>query len=68
MTVRALPHNNTRSLAHGDLYQTDLSDMGLVEPQSIGARQQAYAPGGPVFVNPAYALNEIAHTQTGAGG
>jgi hypothetical protein len=63
VTVRALPHNNTRSLAHGDLYQTDLSDMGLIEPQSIGARQQAYAPGGPVFVNPAYALHEISHTQ-----
>jgi hypothetical protein len=63
VTVRALEHNNTRSLAHGDLYQTDLSDMGLVEPQSIGARQQAYAPGGPVFVNPAYALTEIAPAQ-----
>ena len=55
MTVRALEHNNTRSLAHGDLYQTDLSDLGLIEPQSIGARQQAYTPGGPIFVNPAYA-------------
>jgi hypothetical protein len=58
VTVRALQHNNTRSLAHGDLYQTDLSDMGLIEPQSIGARQQAYAPGGPIFVNPAYALKD----------
>ena len=29
VTVRALEHNNTRSLAHGDLYQTDLSDLGL---------------------------------------
>src|SRR5579872_206074 len=55
--VRALEHNNTKSLAHGDLYQTDLGDMGLIEPQSIGARQQAYAPGGPIFVNPAYALD-----------
>jgi hypothetical protein len=60
VTVRALEHNNTKSLAHGDLYQTDLSDLGLIEPQSIGARQQAYAPGGPVFVNPAYALGDDA--------
>jgi flagellar basal body P-ring protein FlgI len=60
--VRALEHNNTRSLAHGDLYQTDMGDMGLIEPQSIGARQQAYAPGGPVFVNPAYAMANSSST------
>jgi hypothetical protein len=38
------------------LYETDLSDLGLIEPQSIGARQQAYTPGGPIFVNPAYGM------------
>ncbi len=58
MIVRALEHNNTKSLAHGDLYQMDLSDIGRLEPQGIGARLQAYVPGGPVFVNPAYALSE----------
>jgi len=65
--VRTLEHNNTRSLAHGVLYQTDLSDMGLLEPRSIVARQQAYAPGGPVFVNPAYALTSISTTQPTSG-
>ena len=64
--VRTLEHNNTKSLAHGELYEADLSDLGLIEPQSIGARQQAYTPGGPVFVNPAYALGEGAATQPGA--
>jgi Flagellar P-ring protein len=56
--VHAMPHNSTKSLAHGDLYQCDLSDIGLIDPQGIDAHLQAYAPGGPVFVNPAYALNE----------
>jgi hypothetical protein len=64
--VRAMERNNTKSLAHGDLYETDLSDVGLMEPQSIGVRQQAYAPGGPVFVNPAYAMSEGASTRPGS--
>ena len=64
--VRALERNNTKSLAHGDLYETDLGDRGREEPQSIGVRQQAYAPGGPVFVNPAYALSEGASAQPGS--
>jgi hypothetical protein len=54
--VHTLEHNNTTSLAHGVLYEADLSDLGLIEPQSIGARQQAYTPGGPIFVNPAYGM------------
>ena len=68
ITVKTIEHNNTTSLAHGELYETDLSDLGLIEPQSIGARQQAYTPGGPIFVNPAYALNEgtTATTQPGS--
>jgi len=66
--VRAMERNNTKSLAHGDLYETDLSDLGLLEPQSIGVRQQAYTPGGPVFVNPAYALSEGVGTQPGLAG
>jgi hypothetical protein len=65
VTVRALQHNSTKSLAHGDLYQCDLSDIGLIEPQGIQSRQQAFVPGGPIFVNPAYALREGAITQPG---
>jgi hypothetical protein len=64
--VRAMPHNSTRSLAHGDLYECDLSQLGLVEPQGIEARLDAYVPGGPIFVNPAYALSEGATTQPGS--
>lgn len=63
--VRALPHNSTKSLAHGDLYQCDLSDIGLMDPQGIDAHLQAYTPGGAVFVNPAYALTEGAAKQIG---
>ncbi|MGD0464789.1 MAG: flagellar basal body P-ring protein FlgI [Tepidisphaeraceae bacterium] len=63
--VRALPRNSTKSLAHGDLYQCDLSDIGRMEPQGIESRLQAYVPGGPIFVNPAYALSEGATTQPG---
>jgi len=56
--VRALEHNNTTSLAHGDLYEADMSSLGYLEPQQASVHEQAYTPGGPVFVNPAYALNE----------
>jgi hypothetical protein len=67
LTVRTLEHNNTTSLAHGELYETDLSDLGLIEPQSIGARQQAYTAGGPIFVNPAYELAEGSTATTRPG-
>ena len=67
ITVKTLEHNNTTSLAHGDLYETDLSDLGLIEPQSIGAREQAYTPGGPIFVNPAYELSEGSTATTRPG-
>jgi hypothetical protein len=56
--VRALPRSHTTSLAHGRVYQTDLSDHGLVNPQAIGAHVFATVEGGEVFVNPAYALKE----------
>ncbi len=56
--VRALPRGHTTSLAHGWLYQTDLSDHGLVDPQAIGAHVFATVEGGEIFVNPAYALRE----------
>ncbi|HEX4056481.1 MAG TPA: flagellar basal body P-ring protein FlgI [Tepidisphaeraceae bacterium] len=64
--VRAMPRNSTKSLAHGDLYECDLSDIGLIDPQGIDAHLQAYTPGGPVFVNPAYALTEGTAKQLGS--
>jgi hypothetical protein len=64
--VRALRGSATSSLAHGDLYQSDLSDLGFVDPQGIQAHIQAFVPGGPVFVNPAYSLAEGATTQPGS--
>jgi hypothetical protein len=64
--VRALDHNNTRSLAHGALYETDMSNLGLLEPQQATVHEAAYSPGGPVFVNPAYALSEGSSTRPSA--
>lgn len=56
--VHALPRSHTTSLAHGELYETSLSDHGRQNPTAIGARVLGYVHGGPVFVNPAYALTE----------
>jgi hypothetical protein len=64
--VRAMPGGHTRSLAHGLLYQTNLSDHGLVDPEGIDSRIMAVAPGGQIFVNPAYALTEGASTNPSA--
>ena len=55
--VSALPDNDTTSLAQGDLFQTDLRIMGA-NPNDPGGAVNVYARAeGPVFVNPAYALN-----------
>src|SRR5580700_6013523 len=35
--VRAMPHSNTTSLAHGRFYRADLFDRGLEEPEGHGA-------------------------------
>lgn len=56
--VRAVRGTATSSLAHGQLYLTDLSEHGTSSPnpfasQSVNSRAQAK---GFVFVNPAYAL------------
>jgi hypothetical protein len=64
--VRALDHNNTTSLSHGDLYEADMSSLGYLEPQQASVHEQAYTPGGPVFVNPAYALTESSPGSRGA--
>lgn len=59
--VSALDGNNTTSLAHGDLYQTDLKVNGA-NLQRPGYTIDVWAIAeGSVFVNPAYAL------ATGAG-
>jgi hypothetical protein len=64
--VRAIPRSGAKSLAHGELYQTDLSSLGLIEPSSSIVHPEASVHGGPVFVNPAYALSEGAATQPSA--
>lgn len=57
--VSALPESRTTSLAHGELYETDLAVGGA---EVGGANINRVAIGaGPIFVNPAYTLagNEI---------
>lgn len=53
--VSALP-NDTTSLAHGILFETDLKENGA-DPQNPGMTLDTWAKcGGPILVNPAYAL------------
>jgi hypothetical protein len=55
--VSALPESNTRSLAGGDLFETDLRVMGA-NPMDPGGAVNTFArSAGPILVNPAYALN-----------
>jgi hypothetical protein len=56
--VEALPRSGTTSLAHGEVYQTDLSERGLSDPTAIDADVLATVRGGELFVNPAYALTD----------
>ncbi len=55
--VSALPESDTTSLAHGDLYLTDLKVNGAnpLEPGSGNVMVKARAEGS-IFINPAYAL------------
>ncbi|MGA2583503.1 MAG: flagellar basal body P-ring protein FlgI [Tepidisphaeraceae bacterium] len=62
INIRAMPGGHTKSLAHGELYQTDLSDHGLIDPEGIETRVAVAAQGGQVFVNPAYDLTDSATT------
>lgn len=57
INVRAVPSSNTSSLAHGNLYFTDLYNQGILQPGS-GGDVMARAEPGPIFVNPAYALTD----------
>lgn len=54
--VSALP-NETTSLAHGVLFEADLKDRGA-DPYNPSATLEVFAKaGGPILVNPAYALD-----------
>jgi flagellar basal body P-ring protein FlgI len=55
--VHALPRSYTTSLAHGELYETPMSEHGLQDPFGTGAHPEAVVYGGQIFVNPAYALS-----------
>lgn len=61
--VSALPESDTTSLAHGDLYATDLKVQGAnpLEPGSGNVAVRAQARGS-VFINPAYALDDTTDT------
>ena len=54
--VRAMPRSATSSLAHGHLYETELYNRGLEQPNTR-ATILAFAKSGDVFVNPQYALD-----------
>ena len=55
--VSALPESNTRSLAGGDLFETDLRIFGA-NPMDPGGAVNAFGrAAGPILVNPAYALS-----------
>jgi hypothetical protein len=63
--VKALDSSDATSIAHGVLYQTDLHILGTRETAPEGS-VNVYARGqGPVFVNPAYALNDRRSGLTG---
>ncbi len=65
--VNVMPGNNTRSLAHGVLYGTELRVNGA-NPLDPGGAVNVMAWGeGQVFVNPSYALNGSATRPTDTG-
>lgn len=55
--VSALPQSYTSSLSHGQLFQTDLRINGANDVNPGGSVNVWARVWGPVFVNPAYALN-----------
>jgi flagellar basal body P-ring protein FlgI len=56
--ISSLPNNDTRSLAHGVLFETDLKDAGANRENPGGAITPFIRVKGPIVVNPAYALDE----------
>ena len=58
--VSALP-NDTTSLSHGVLFETELKEDGA-NPQAPSSKLDVWAKcGGPILVNPAYALDTSAN-------
>ena len=53
---QALPQSNTASLAGGTLYQCELKLMGANPLNPAGAVNKFVEARGPLFINPAYAL------------
>ncbi len=58
VVVQALPKNQTSSLAGGELYLTDLKINGADPADPFGKVNEYAHCKGPIFVNPAYALNK----------
>lgn len=65
IVVNTLPSSDAISLARGTLYQTDLHQLGLRETSPGGSVNVYSRAQGPVFVNPAYALNDKADLTSG---
>jgi hypothetical protein len=63
--VNTLPSSDAASLARGQLYQTDLHVLGLRETDPGGSVNVYARAQGPIFSNPAYALNAQAAGATG---
>jgi flagellar basal body P-ring protein FlgI len=56
--VTALPEpNETTSLVHGMLFETDLKESGADRPNPAGAITTLAVVKGPIMVNPVYALD-----------
>ena len=64
--VSALPESNTTSLAHGNLFETDLRIMGANPGDPGGAVNVFATADGPIVVNPVYALNASASSDPAA--
>jgi flagellar basal body P-ring protein FlgI len=63
--VSALPDSTTSSLAHGVLYETDLGPNGA-NPTNPTVINVAAKATGPVFVNPAYSVQNDTKTDGAA--
>jgi hypothetical protein len=64
--VNAMASSDATSLARGTLYQTDLHVLGLRETDPSGSVNVYSKAQGPIFVNPAYGLNDKSATTGGA--
>jgi hypothetical protein len=63
--VSALSESDATSLAHGDLYESDLKVGGADPTDPGGGRVQVMAQAkGPVFINPAFAFDTSDSTES----